>query len=196
MRFQPLLNLLNSEAKLKVLQFVFKQSYHSMSERELAKLIGISNESVRRIMQEFHDFDLVYPQRLGTAVTWNRNKTSFAYKELKKVVNPLNSLESPKDHLIKTIKSALSDQPVEKVVLFGSVARGEERPGSDIDLFILTSNESTKLMLQEPLNKLGVECLKLYGNSFQPTVMTESDYAHPTNVYLMKNLKNGITIIS
>lgn len=38
---------------------------------------------------------------------------------------------------IKAIRDYMAKQPVEKAWLFGSYARGEEKPGSDIDILFI-----------------------------------------------------------
>ena len=49
--------------------------------------------------------------------------------------------------MIPKIQAYLATQPVERAYLFGSCARGEERPDSDIDLLVnYTDNNSLSLM--------------------------------------------------
>ena len=49
--------------------------------------------------------------------------------------------------LIPKIQAYLATQPVERAYLFGSCARGEERPDSDIDLLVTyTDSDSLSLM--------------------------------------------------
>ena len=44
---------------------------------------------------------------------------------------------------IEGIRKYFSSQPIERVWLFGSYARGTERPDSDIDLLVKFENEAT-----------------------------------------------------
>ena len=49
--------------------------------------------------------------------------------------------------MIPQIQAYLATQPVERAYLFGSCARGEERPDSDIDLLVnYTNSDSLSLM--------------------------------------------------
>ena len=49
--------------------------------------------------------------------------------------------------MIPKIQAYLATQPVERAYLFGSCARGEERPDSDIDLLVTyTDSDSLSLM--------------------------------------------------
>ncbi|MDE6578777.1 MAG: nucleotidyltransferase domain-containing protein [Muribaculaceae bacterium] len=49
--------------------------------------------------------------------------------------------------LINNLQAYFQSQPVEKVWLFGSFSRGEERPDSDID-FIVEFSQDAKIGLQ------------------------------------------------
>jgi len=49
--------------------------------------------------------------------------------------------------MIPKIQAYLATQPVERAYLFGSCARGEERPDSDVDLLVTyTDSDSLSLM--------------------------------------------------
>ena len=49
--------------------------------------------------------------------------------------------------MIPKIQAYLATQPVERAYLFGSCARGEERPDSDVDLLVnYTNSDSLSLM--------------------------------------------------
>lgn len=194
MRFVPLSNAFDSKVKLKMLRFLYG-NFVPMSGRELAKVVGVSNASVSRVMHEFYELDLVYPKRIGNVVIWERNEKSLAFTELKKIVNQIKQLPSPKEHMVGTIRAGLTGQPVVRAVIFGSVAEGRERSGSDIDLFILTPNEDTKSSLSAKLNELLEKCLELYGNSLSPLILTKKEFENPTNKYLMENIRNGLIIV-
>lgn len=61
------------------------------------------------------------------------------------VSNPKNKLvtlnlkDNEEKAILKAAKLLKDDFPVEKVILFGSKARGDDEEGSDIDLMLLTS---------------------------------------------------------
>lgn len=192
MRFVSLYTAFDSKVKQKILLFLFG-NYTAMSERELARILGVSHASVNRIMREFSEIDLVYSNRVGNVVMWNVNRKSLAYKELKELPSLLTS---PLNHLLQTISMSLAGQRINRAILFGSVAEGKERPGSDIDLFILTPNNDTKSSLAQPLESLANKCLELYGNCLQPYVLTEKEFNKPRNKYLLENIAKGITVFS
>lgn len=186
-RFVPLGRALDSRAKMKLLKFIYG-NYSPMSGREMAKVVGLSNATVSRVMRGFEEIDLVTPKKFGNVVTWVVNTESFSYNELKKAA----SMPLPLEHLISTLRAELSRLPVKRAVLFGSIAHGRERPGSDIDLFILTAKKTD---LRGKLDELNEKCLGLYGNPVMPYVLTEEEFKHPSNPSLVENIGKGIVIL-
>lgn len=61
---------------------------------------------------------------------------------------------------------------LKKLVLYGSVARGEETEESDVDVFAVVASVDQKRKLQDIAFEVGME----YGVSFSPVVKTEEEY--------------------
>lgn len=187
MRFIPLSKAFDSPVKLKLLRFLCG-NYTPMGEREMARVVGVSNASVSRLMRQFEELDLVSPQRFGNVIAWQVNQESFAYQELRKIV----SLAPPLEHLVATLRNGLAGLPVKRAVLFGSVSQGKERPGSDIDVFVLARSKEG---LRAKLDELNEECLRLYGNPLMAYVLTEKELQHPPNPHLMEEIGRGLAIL-
>ncbi|MFB6159429.1 MAG: nucleotidyltransferase domain-containing protein [Candidatus Nanohalobium sp.] len=68
-------------------------------------------------------------------------------------------------------KEELGDS-LKKLVLYGSVARGEETEESDVDIFAVVESRSQKRNLEQLAAEIGVE----YGVLFSAIVKTEKDY--------------------
>lgn len=193
MLFVPLHTAFDSKVKLKLLRFLLG-NYTQMAERECARVIGVSYMSVNRLMREFSALDLVYSKRVGNVMLWEVNKGSLAYRELKTAMQAIVGLEDPFKHLVKTIEGELSKHRVLKATLFGSVAQHKERPGSDVDLFVLVANGREKQRVKNALHALNGRFLQLYGNPLSPYVLTVREFEHPANPFLMENIKKGISL--
>lgn len=46
------------------------------------------------------------------------------------------------DHIVESVRQAV---PAERILLFGSYARGEQTPDSDIDLYVITNGDERPL---------------------------------------------------
>lgn len=74
-------------------------------------------------------------------------------------VAPLRALVDPIGALTETVRETVGEE-VKAAILFGSVARGEARPGSDIDLAVLASSEwDGRVRLEDAVRtRLGNNC--------------------------------------
>jgi len=183
---------MGSEGRVRVLLYLFKNKTPA-SEREVARILGLSNTAVNKIMKDFYDINLVSPMRVGTSQVWRLNEQSYAYsalQDLKKLAE-----RPPLEDLKQTIWGEIRNYAIRKAVIFGSVAEGRELPSSDIDVFILIEKEEARKPVIEKLSKLAQTCLLLYGNSLSLTVMTEKEAQSSKNQKLMDSIRKGIPVI-
>ena len=85
--------------------------------------------------------------------------------------------------LKKIIKKFSKINDVRTVILYGSFARGEYTSRSDIDLFILTTEEKTQKEIQDAVIRLETEI----GRNIQPTIRT-IDELQKTDTGLLQNI--------
>lgn len=71
-------------------------------------------------------------------VRFGRDAFSPQWLTMRKIVifAPFNSEQAMTQALILTLQNFFKDQPVEKAWVFGSFARGEEGPDSDVDILV------------------------------------------------------------
>jgi uncharacterized protein len=67
---------------------------------------------------------------------------------------------------------------VEKVVLFGSQARGDAREGSDVDLLIVTA--SAEPHLKNELTDLAFDMMLKYAVAIEPAIFSRAEWARNT----------------
>lgn len=102
--------------------------------RQVHRLVSdrASQQTVQRCLHDLVKLGLLTVMRAGNANLYEVNETHVAIPSLRELVSPLNLLR-------RVIDEALADSPrgVVAVVLFGSAARGEATPDSDIDLAVI-----------------------------------------------------------
>jgi predicted nucleotidyltransferase len=188
-------SVLKSEAKLKIAEFLLNHEA-SMSEREIASVLGISHMSVNRIMQELAEMNLVHYTTVGKAHLWKVNHRSFAYKALERFMGSLKAMPDPLSGLRGVILKHLPKSLVKRAVLFGSIAKAKEKPDSDIDLFILVKNAQDQKALEGSIEKLSNECLDVFGNRLAPYILTEKQYNEKKGLDIIAAVHEGIQIYS
>jgi hypothetical protein len=187
------ISLLNSPLKLKIIAFLIKKDV-LMSEREISRLLDVSHMSVNRTMQKLEEINFVHPGRVGRAHVWKVNRRSYAFQVLSQVVETFSSVDSPLDVLKATILANLPLPAIEKLVLFGSVAKQDERLDSDIDIFILVKDESVVAEIQASVEALSLICLERFGNALSPYVLTRKGLREKAGLKLVSELDSGIVL--
>ena len=184
---------LGSEGRVRVLLYLLRDRAPT-SEREIARILGLSNTAVNKIMKGFYDINLVAPMRVGSAQAWRVNEGSYAYLAIRDL--DILAKQPPIEHLKENIAGVLRSYPaVKRAVIFGSLAEGRELPSSDIDLFVLVEREDARKAVFEKLSRLADRCLQLYGNALSPTVMTEKEAGMRKNQKLVEAARKGISVI-
>lgn len=173
MRFHDLpQNLLDSKVKLKLLAYLFNKLEVEMSERELARLLDISNFSVNQLMIFFEQNNLVERRRVGATTVWRLKNGSYYYQLLENIFKRLSTYPPPIEHFKNLVLSSYPLKQVSRIYLYGSVAEGRENYNSDIDLLVAIKDSADKKKIEEANDKLRVSCLALYGNLVQILVMS------------------------
>ena len=188
-----LLGLFKSEAKTKIVRFLLDHEA-PMSEREIASVINVSHMSVNRALQELAGMNLVYYVTVGKAHLWKVNRRSFAYKAFREILERLRDVPDPLKELKRVILKGLPGSMVERIVLFGSITRGKETAGSDIDLFILVKTLEDQQKLEIPLEKLSNECLELFGNRLAPYILTGRQFKQKKSLNILAEINKGIQL--
>ena len=85
--------------------------------------------------------------------------------------------------LEKIVKKLSKIDDIKTVILYGGFARGEYTSRSDVDLFILTTEEKTKKRIQDIVIELESEI----GKDIQPTIRT-IDELQKTDTGLLQNI--------
>ena len=188
-------SVLNSKGKMKILKYLFGQEA-SMSEGELAGIVKLSHMTINRLMKELRALNLVSMERIGNANVWAANNESYAYQVLSEIVKKIADIPSPLEHLERTLLKNIPKKLIKEVVLFGSIASGDEESESDIDLFVQVHSKQDKAMLQPYVDNLADQCLSLYGNRLAPYVLTELELEKKENLPLISGIRKGIKLYS
>ena len=132
---------------LRILLLFFDNPYREFYLREIAKLGKLSPSTCKRYLDFYSHRGLIMKSRKANLILFRASTESPPYRHLKIGIFLLKA-ESLFDFLRKEYEGC-------SVILYGSCARGEDGPESDIDLLIVgrTSVEIDLAIFERQLNR-------------------------------------------
>lgn len=145
-----LAELFGGTERFKALRTIFAEPGRGFGQRELARLAGIDAGNVSRLLKRWMEAGLVRRvQKDGLPRYYATQDPALA---------PLVTLMQQDSELVRSLREALAGVTgLQAAVLFGSMARGEEGAGSDVDVLVLGHVSELKLntLLRPVGRKLG-----------------------------------------
>jgi predicted nucleotidyltransferase len=174
--------------RVKVLR-VLARYPKEFTSRELSGYCGVSVRGVIDILTLFERYGFIKSRRVGKSILWKINEDNYLTKSL---VLPTFEVEGGLvDCLKRKISAMVGKSPVLKAVVYGSIASGDERPDSDIDLLLVVGEKGK--WIQGLQNKLRGEILRLFGNALSILVCTPSEYKKMSRG-LKREIEKGIAV--
>ena len=133
---------------------------------ELARRMGVPSSSLQRELQDLTDAGILRSHRQGRMAYYQANTDSPLFPELRGLMLKTAGLV---DVLVDALKPLASKLAL--VFVYGSIASGEERSESDIDLLIVGSASPSALAL--PLRR----AREVLGREINPTVYSPAEFA-------------------
>ncbi|MFN3832646.1 MAG: nucleotidyltransferase domain-containing protein [Allorhizobium sp.] len=126
------LDFLLSERQQKLLGALMMHDERSLSVSDLIRIGGPGNGATQRIIDAFEKAGIVTKESKGNQRLYKVNKKHPIYPELRSIcLKTFGLADVISDELKKFAPK------IETAFVFGSIAKGEERPESDIDLMVV-----------------------------------------------------------
>ncbi len=158
-----LAELLSSRARAEIFRLLFSGTGEELHVREIERRSGLNDSTLRQELRKLVRLDLVQSRRDSNRVYYRAKTESPLYPEIRNLVLKTSGLSD-------VLKSALKDKRIRVAFVFGSIARGEEKAGSDVDLMVIG-----QLGLRD-LSRLlsGIE--EKIGREVNPHVLREEEF--------------------
>lgn len=134
-----LADALFGKTKKAIICFLFARPDHSWHLRELARAASVSPTMLGKEADLLVSAGLVLDERDGNRRNFRANPDCPIFEELRGIARKTGGVADIVRNALEGIKG------VRIAFIFGSIARGEERPGSDIDVFILANESLTEI---------------------------------------------------
>ena len=169
---QPLDDVLGARSKVSLLRLLVRTRAEQTGS-ELARQVRLDVKTCPSALQELAAQGIVPHRRAGTAILYRLNDRHYLVES---VLAPLfareeEGLERYGKDLLGRIKGR-----VDALILFGSVARREERPTSDVDLILIVGSPDARGKVEDAVDRAAGELAARYGNPPQVIVMAREEF--------------------
>ena len=185
-------DLLGNPIQVRVLRVLTRFPNRGFTGRELAKLCGSSPSQTIRALESLRSSGVAFREIAGRSHVWRLAPEHVMRDVLVRMFQgEANALQLLKGD----IEALLQPLPVKRAFLFGSVARGDERSTSDIDLLVLVESKSAKETVEIALSRASPQFSLRFGNPLSPLVLDYSQTRHSPSPQLINTaMAEGVEI--
>jgi len=174
---EPLDDILSSRIKVRILR-LFSRTRGSYSGREVARLIAYSHNPTIQALKELESQGLLKRRSIGASHEYTLNEEHLLVGGAL-----LKTFDVERNALLEMAKifEEQIGKDFERVIIFGSVARGEERLDSDVDLLIIIRDGADTEAVEEKVNEATGLVMAASGNPVSPVLISRGEYEKRKN---------------
>ena len=174
-----------TKTQQRVLSLFFGQPDRTFIQQELIDATGSGSGAMQRELARLVDSGLVTVTRIGSQKHYQPNHAAPIFEELRGIVAKTIGLADPLRAALRPLAKR-----IELALVYGSVAKGEDRAQSDVDLIVVSRDDADDLTLEHLFARLAPVEKKL-GRKINPTLYTHEEFAQRRrsgNAFLQKVL--------
>ena len=122
--------LLGSRSRAEVIRLLFERPERELYLREIFRLSGLSIRPIQEELSHLHDLGLLQVRKDGNRLYYTANSQNPLFPELKSLVEKTSGYRA-------LLTRALKDPEIDAAFVFGSIAAGNAKSTSDLDLFVV-----------------------------------------------------------
>jgi predicted nucleotidyltransferase len=155
--------ILSSRTRAEIFRLLFGIYEGELHVRELQRRSGLNDSTIRQEIRKLVRLDLIVGREASNRIYYRANKANPLYPEIHNLVLKTSGL-------VDILRDALDDKRIETAFVFGSIASGEEKAGSDVDLMVI--GELGLRALSKLLSAVG----ETIGREVNPHVLQKSEF--------------------
>lgn len=130
MKTNRLAELLSSRARAEIFRLLLNGMGEELHVREIERRSGLNDSTLRQELRKLLRLDLVQSRKDSNRVYYRAKTENPLYPDIRNLVLKTSGLAD-------VLRSMLEDKRIRMAFVFGSIARGEEKAGSDVDLMLI-----------------------------------------------------------
>lgn len=150
----------------RVLALLYGKPDQSFYVRQIARDIGVSVGALQRELETLTRVGLIARKAVGNQIFYQANQHAPVFAELRSLVQKTLGAE----HLLRSALAPIADK-ISVAFVYGSLARGDEKAESDIDVMVIGDVTVDELISQ--LSHVDVTV----GRPVNPTVYSEAEFS-------------------
>ncbi len=190
---RPLDGILGTRSKVALLRLLLRTRGEHTG-RELSRGVGLDAKTCHTALQELARQGVVEYRRAGAAHLYRPNERHIL---VEKLLGPLFQKEEGLfGEYARDLRRRIRG-PILSVILFGSVARKTERPGSDVDVVLVAPTREAARRMEAAADQAAGELATRYGNAPQVLVFDRDDFrrkAESKDGFVLEVLRTGRVI--
>lgn len=155
--------ILSSRARAEIFRLLFSGTENEFHVREIQRRSALNDSTIRQELRKLVRLDLVQGREDSNRVYYRANKENPLYPDIRNLVLKTSGL-------VDILRSSLQGEPIRVAFVFGSIAQGEEKAGSDVDLLVI-GNLGLRI-----LSKMLSGVPEKVGREINPHILHESEF--------------------
>ena len=186
-------NIAGSRAKARIIGTMAAFPSRKWTGRALALQSGFSQPRAWRVLHELSEQGIVSFERAGNSEIWAFNEMHLFAEDLKRFAGAKQALL---DSLLRAVKTEVGLARLDRVILFGSVARGDELPGSDIDILVVFRLARDEQQIRAGFAKVEFKLERMTGNAPRAIFYSEREFEakRRRDAFIMEAVRDGLIV--
>lgn len=138
-------SIFGSPAKVRILRVLF-DSPQPLSGRQIGELAGLTHKGAIQAIESLVELGAVRQRKVGNAYQYSLSKGNIF---VEKLITPCIKAEAGLFDVLKRDITEHFEKDAIGLILYGSLVRGEEKKGSDIDVIAVVKDERKKTEVEE-----------------------------------------------
>jgi predicted nucleotidyltransferase len=185
--------LLGSKVKVKILRFLVLNP-GEYSGRQIARDAGVNHWQANKALKDMYAERVIKIKPTRGAHFYSLDNEKYM---VEKMIIPMFKSESDLSREMALNVKNLKNVKLSSLILFGSSARGEDEPRSDIDVAFIVNSQKDKKEAERQLDEKSSGFYERFGAIVSPYIMTEEELRNKfnNNDGLTMNIVNEGTVL-